>query len=481
VTYLFFACSCLFLLGLMFFHSIGPGLVIIAIVPFDAVFWTALGEIGNSVTVILVVLFLVRTSPLLWLRVWLGTRIQVAIAVFALVLLISHAWTLQLHGLTVFQMYAKKLLLFAMVGIVAWSLREVRFVKMCVKVFVIAMALFTLLTLMDYYLGIKILPTDWARWGGEGALAQEATATTAWQLRFRPPGGVGPNQFANQAMLPVFLSLGWFLSGDKPAYRFFALGCGALMTVAVIATVSRSGMASFAVGGLFLLPTVFRFRPTQVILAAMAGALLPLIGWLILSQLGLDVVVTERFSSDQLGDSGTQREYIFTAAVKVFLANPIFGVGDHAFQLHTAGMMPEHMRYLIPHNTYLAMLAERGLVGFVPFAIVLWLALRRLMRNHSRVAPEVEYWRPYFLAAFVAMFLQMNLNDYTWDRNPWFAIAFAAALERYEAIAIQKRRSEQMAQMQSGFDPPAPPGLDFDPSAPPGPDFDPLAPPGPRL
>jgi hypothetical protein len=459
VRYLILLGVGLLFLIVMFLHPIGPALVLIAIVPFDAIFYALFGPMGNSITVILVLIFVVRTSPPLWSHVWLGTRIQRVIAVFALCLFVSHVTVIPEFGYSVLNEYAKKLGLFAMVGIVAWSFREVRFVQVCLRTFVVSMAVFSVLAALDYYLGIKILPAGGRDWGSEGALAQEITSETAWTLRFNPVGGMGVNRFANYLILYIFLSLGWFMSKDKRVYRMFALGCAVVMTASLLGTVSRSGIGGLVIGGLVLLPTIFRrLQLTQIALIAIVGTIVPILAWLVIVQLGLDLVVLDRFDVAGIETSGGMRRNLFSVAIELFLANPIIGVGESAFRLRAHSD-------LIAHNAYLSMLAERGLLGFVPYVIVLGLVIRQLLRDHSRIVPEMDHWRPFFLAGVVGMLVQINLNDFTWDRPLWFSFAFAAALERYETIAVQKRRSELMARTESSFDPPEP---GFEPLAPPG-------------
>jgi O-antigen ligase len=444
-------------LAVLFLHPIGPAVTLIALFPFDAIFYALFGQLGNSLTVIFLVIFLVRTSPQLWPRVWIGTRIQLAIVVLALSLFVAHAWAVPTLGKYMIFEYVRKLVRFGMVGVFVWSMREPRFFALCLKVLVITMSVYTVLAAGDYYLGIQILPTSASEWGGAGALAQGVGEETAWKFRFSPPGIGDPNCFANTLLLPIFCSLAWFLSNDKAAYRAIALGCCLILVVAILLTVSRSGIAAAAIGGVVLLPTVFRVNPVQVILIVVVGVLLPVIGWLVLMQLGLDDALFTRFGSGSIEASGGGRIALMRLALELFAHNPIIGLGEGIFSLHSP-------RGKIVHNAYLGALVETGLLGFIPLATVLWLAFRQLLRKHSHIPPEVEYWRPFLLAAMLAGLLQNNLNDFLYDRPMWFLVAIAAALERYDANAMMQHRSQQAEPVEPGFDPLPP----LEPRSPPG-------------
>jgi len=458
VRYLLILTGGLIAIAAVFLHPIGPGLILVGIIPFDAVLFAVFGFFANALTVTVVLIAAIRLPPGLWFQVWLGTRIQVAMFVFILFLFVSHAMSLPLLGVPTLMQYLRRVTLFAVVGVFTWSLRDPRHVALVVKVSVIGVAIFTVLAVLDFYGGVPILPASRSEWGAEGALGQELTSRTLSRLRFQPPG-LPANRYALLLMLPIFLSLGWFMSSDRRMYRMLALGCGVFMTAALVATVSRSGMGGVAIGGLVLLPTVFRVRPAQVVLIAIAGVVLPMLAWLVMVETGIADLVMERFSGEHLGREGGMRMILNVVSFKVFLQHPLLGVGDRAFIYNTGNMMPYGMRDIVPHNSYLGMLAERGLVGSVPYFVLLWMVIRQLLRNHSAASPEVEYWRPFFLAALVAMLAQINLNPLMWSRQIWLVVAFAAALERYETVAARKRRSEQVESWQPGLDPLAPPEL----------------------
>ena len=80
-----------------------------------------------------------------------------------------------------------------------------------------------------------------------------------------------------------------------------------------------------------------------------------------------------------------QRHYI--SALKMFSHNPSFGVGPKLFRI-----MCKDKRYFIengcsthPHNTYIQLLSETGIIGFVPvffgFLFICFIYTRQLFRN----------------------------------------------------------------------------------------------------
>lgn len=70
--------------------------------------------------------------------------------------------------------------------------------------------------------------------------------------------------------------------------------------------------------------------------------------------------------------SGTlnSRTVIWDAGIQVFKENPVFGVGVGSFQEATVGSSVLGVE-MSSHNSYLSILVENGLLGFLPFAMFL--------------------------------------------------------------------------------------------------------------
>lgn len=139
--------------------------------------------------------------------------------------------------------------------------------------------------------------------------------------------------------------------------------------IAILATMTRAVWLSFAVS-LLVLPFVLRshrFRPLHL-----AVAVLPIVGValsLSSGHLGGDL-------SDRLKENGPVefRQAVYAGAWEMFLERPILGWGFHQMPeelpRHVIGYNGEKVLY--PHNTYLELLAENGVVGFALYLWLMW-------------------------------------------------------------------------------------------------------------
>jgi hypothetical protein len=75
-------------------------------------------------------------------------------------------------------------------------------------------------------------------------------------------------------------------------------------------------------------------------------------------------------------------------------------------------------------------LAESGIIGFIPFMMLLFMTGQRLLYDDRRLPDAFNRWRPYFLAAFASQLVHNMVHDYQFERMFWINIAFAAAMEQ---------------------------------------------------
>ncbi len=97
---------------------------------------------------------------------------------------------------------------------------------------------------------------------------------------------------------------------------------------------------------------------------------------------------------------------IWQAAINVFTANPLFGIGVHTFRLdcalYAAADVVDACSSLHPHNLWLELLAETGIVGTVIMLAFFVAALK----------PAVRLWRvwsvePVLAGAAIAVLLRL--------------------------------------------------------------------------
>jgi O-antigen ligase len=444
------------LTAVAFAHPIGPALMLAAETPYDGMMFVFFDVWGNAITYVPIVIFLVKVNPVYWGQAFLGTRLQQLIALFFMSLLLCHAVSLvDMPIIGQILEWLRKVTLFLLTGVFAFAMRE-RYLPLLVKVMVAAMALFTLLSMMDFYLGIQVLPVKTGVWE-EGALGVEFEIYHSRDWRFTG-GGFPVNRFSNYLLLVIFLGIGWFMYARNRFERLFAIGCATILILAELFTVTRSGILGMVVGLIVMLPLALRFRAKQVAGVVVVGAALATLTWYAVSLTSADEMLGERFDPEHVVDSTGGRLERYEAAFKIWAEHPFIGVGWGAFKQYS----PEYIGSggKGAHNGYLNVLAETGLLGFVPLMILLVTVVRRSLMPVGDVSSVFEFWRPYFFCGLLAQLVTNVFNDYLWERYLWVNVAFCVVLEQCRRAARVKDARARL-QTSRGF---GAPGSDPAPS-----------------
>jgi putative inorganic carbon (HCO3(-)) transporter len=124
---------------------------------------------------------------------------------------------------------------------------------------------------------------------------------------------------------------------------------------------------------------------------------------------------------------------LWFVAGKMFVEAPLFGKGVHVFELfypeylsHVSlpdGYRPEVGRIPWAHNIYLEFLAERGLAGFIAFAVLVFAAARRLVTAARVSANRRQRLYAAAVSSSLACFLAMGMFDLTFLKD-WVSLMF---------------------------------------------------------
>jgi len=112
------------------------------------------------------------------------------------------------------------------------------------------------------------------------------------------------------------------------------------------------------------------------------------------------VLAPSRFSGGLVGKA---RSIQWGDGLGMFRMHPIFGVGYDEFTNYSS----EH---LVAHNTYVHLLAELGLVGYLPFFLIVYLTilyLRRAINLGPALSPNVRLVLTGVFSALVGYFTGM--------------------------------------------------------------------------
>ena len=182
-----------------------------------------------------------------------------------------------------------------------------------------------------------------------------------------------PNSVAVYLEPAVAVAAGFALYSDDRRDRTVALICLPFLLVSLIATLSRAGLLTLAVLGLV---AVFTMPQRRVKLALLGGLVVAGIGLLqipfIINRL------YKQFDPSYPYNTFEGRLQIWHDTLLMLKDHPIFGAGLRAYStVMTNYATPGHKPELYPHNLFLAMWAELGIVGLVSFAVLLVMLLWR--------------------------------------------------------------------------------------------------------
>lgn len=182
----------------------------------------------------------------------------------------------------------------------------------------------------------------------------------------------------------------------------------AVCITALTATGSRGGVIAALVGSLclFLRGPSPAGRTAFVLMLGSCGAICV---WasgaalqLVVAALGRDV--------ERLAASADQREELVVLAARLAVDNPILGIGYGNFPDY-AGILLGAQNALNPHNEYLAIAAETGLLSLMAFLLLLWRGARNWGRGEfGHLVAVLVTWMTLFLFINVAADLGMSAS-----------------------------------------------------------------------
>lgn len=152
--------------------------------------------------------------------------------------------------------------------------------------------------------------------------------------------------------------------------------------IAILATLTRAVWLSFACALVAFAFLFWRPRSRGMFLAIPVFAAVALA--LLFSSEQLRSTLDDRLNEEGPVEF---RQAVYAGAWEMFLERPLTGWGFHQMPdelpRHVNGY---HEKILYPHNTYLELLAEQGMVGFALYAWLMW----ELWNVRRRVLPEHE-------------------------------------------------------------------------------------------
>lgn len=242
-----------------------------------------------------------------------------------------------------------------------------------------------------------------------------------------------------------------------PKYRkgkriFYLIGLILVWTAAAI-NGSRSSWVAIGIGFALYLLLILRHHPKKIIAPLLSVIFVGGATALLISSFpDISTAFMNRFSTLENLDadrSYATRVVMNQKSIKLFLSSPIIGIGATRYRQESVDLeIPDVLKYVSQekfnqtsaHNSYLSFLAENGLVGIIPLAILIITLGLKGYRRIKNLLSSNQYWS---LAVFLS-FIQMSIHMWTLatfsNTEVWFIYGLMGALIMTESKKPQIRK-----------------------------------------
>lgn len=247
-------------------------------------------------------------------------------------------------------------------------------------------------------------------------------------------GAVNPNRFGGCLLIPLSLVLARFLSARHRWTRILALGLFATIGVGLILTMSRGSILAAVVTVVVffwrlnslklksLKPKVRRFLLVGIVLAVLVAATVP-------------AALIKRFG-ESATDRGAGRLDIWTVGLVILEDYAVVGAGLNNFPVvyNKYAGYASHQEFSPdrdPHNVYLGVSVEEGIVGL----FLLVMALRTQFKIVSKVRARTAESSTLLIACEATcwgVLVASMFGSFLWDKVFWIAwvlLAFALTVQ----------------------------------------------------
>jgi putative inorganic carbon (hco3(-)) transporter len=237
-----------------------------------------------------------------------------------------------------------------------------------------------------------------------------------------------PNDLAFTLLVGVAFALEAFRS-FRSHLRWLFLTAGVLAVVGIVMTQSRGGLFGLAICMYFWVRT-FGWRREVVLALTVAGAA---------AAITLGGIADRRTVNADLftvDDSAQGRVDAWYAGMRMARHNPLFGVGfDRATEnFGRYAVNPVSWRPKTSHNMYVQAGAETGLLGFIPFMLLLAFGVRTSRRLRAQLREDTPDWERAYLRSQLPTLAGILVAGFflsvAWSWFLFLLLAQAAASER---------------------------------------------------
>jgi len=258
---------------------------------------------------------------------------------------------------------------------------------------------------------------------------------------------VDPNEYACYTLFTLPIAVYLSHSQQNIIRRIFFVGLGLLAFAAVILSFSRAGFVALGLTILcvFLIPAI-KMRNRLIILfitILLVISFIPFDYWTRIETL------SSLFENEEMERSVMLRKGQIETSIRLFLENPIFGVGYMKYRTTPerllGGYVIKRLR-IAEHSTFFQVLVEFGLVGFIPFMFLIILTISSGIRavKLAKLTGDKEY-RLLSAATLVSFtsFLIFSLMLGTYTKFLYLYIALPMVVYDLVADKLSRRVAER--------------------------------------
>jgi O-antigen ligase len=263
--------------------------------------------------------------------------------------------------------------------------------------------------------------------------------------------GINPNELGAVLVVAVVFGIGLGLvRAWHPALRAVAFAAAAFSAVGLLLTLSRGALFGLAVA-MLVAPFVIGVGRRREAVAVVVVAVVCAVGWVGIVASDAD---RKRFTNPS-AEGGSGRTDLWTVGWRMVEDHPIRGVGAGNFPARSVDYLlrpgrTDHDAYIVdtpkePHNIYLAVLSELGIVGLLLFTAIIVTALAAALQAarsfERRGRPVLGLLSRTLFIGLVGYLAALFFSSQLFEKQFWLLLATGPALL---AIALRAPGEERV-------------------------------------